>query len=220
MSSDPSAMTLDATPAAQQWTPQGREDEIYARYKPRIDRHVRRLLGSDSDREDVAQDALVAVLQGVRSVRDTTRLDAWVAQVTVNTVHSALRQRRYRRLVSLDTLPECQLPVFWTNQDTRDLARRLLGLVERLPAPDQRLLMSYWLSPLTVESIASELGCSLATLQRRLRRARKRFDSLIRHDGMIATSVPGFPLALTPRASTGSERGTSLARRRSRRCAA
>jgi DNA-directed RNA polymerase specialized sigma24 family protein len=129
------------------------------------------------------------VLRGSAGVRDATRLDAWVAQVTVNTVNSVLRQRKWRRHLPLEALPEQQLPVLSINHDTRELASRLASLLHRLPAPDRCLLLSYWLSPATVGTLAADAGCSTGTVQRRLRRAQARFDRLVQHDRPILTCL-------------------------------
>lgn len=161
-------------------------ERLHARYATRIDRHVRAVLGHDHEREDLVQDVLITVFRKVGALRDPACLDRWVNQVTFNTLRYVMRQRRLRRHASWDGLTEQQVPSFQIDVDGRDLAGRVIEVMGRLPPSDRRLLTTYWFSPATAASIASETGCSIVTVRRRLLKARTRFERLARRDPALS----------------------------------
>ena len=159
---------------------------LHERYANKIERLIRRLLGPDSDQEDLCQDVLMIVFRKAQTLRDPASLDFWVTQVTINTVKCAIRQRRLRRHASLDVLPEGSWPKSQPNFEARELASRAVRVFERLPDGDRMLLMSYWFTAATARDIASRAGCSRITVLRRLFKARTRYERLARKDPELA----------------------------------
>ena len=126
------------------------------------------------------------IIDGATTLRDPACLDAWIDQVTRNTLRYALRQRRLRRHASWDTLPETQAGTVQPNPEARHLAERAVAVLERLPEREQSLLTSHWFTTLTAREIAKSSGCSTVTVARRLCRARSRFKRLARRDPALA----------------------------------
>ena len=162
---------------------------LHARYAPRIRRHVRAVLGSDHEYDDLVQEVLLVVITKVNTVRDPACLDWWVAQVTTNSLKQLVRKRSVRRHASLEDVEEALLPTMPTDFQARELASRALELMGSLPLRERELLTTYWLSPATVETIAAEVGCSVITMRRRLSRAQRRFERLARRDPALARCV-------------------------------
>jgi len=176
--------------------------DLHARYAKQIARQVRSSMGRDDEHDDIVQDTLIAVMRGVASLRDPACIDGWVARVTANTVHAAIRRRRFRRHASLDALTEREWPLFQHKPDARDLAARALGVMNRMPPGERALLASYWFSPATVDVIATQADCSVITVRRRLSRALRRFERLARVDPALAHCLEG--------ACVGRKRMTSI----------
>ena len=161
-------------------------DVIHARYAARIRRRVNAVLGADDDRDDLVQEVLETAIRKLGTLREPACLDAWVAQVTNNTLKYFLRRRRLRRHASFEGLPERDIPMSHGNPVARELAARVMDVISRLPDGDRMLLTRYWFSPATAELLAEEAGCSGITLRRRLARARTRFEKLARRDPALA----------------------------------
>jgi RNA polymerase sigma-70 factor (ECF subfamily) len=159
-----------------------RPEIIHARYAARIRRRVHAVLGTDDERDDLVQEVLMTAVRKLGTVRDPTCLDAWVAKVTANTLKYFLRRRRLRRHASFDAIVEAQIPATQPNPDARDLAERVIRVIQRLPERDRALLTTYWFTPETAKTLAAKAGCSDITLRRRLTRARLRFEKLARQD--------------------------------------
>lgn len=162
---------------------------LHARYARRIARHVWRVLGSHHEREDLVQEVLIAIFQGIGSLRDPAALDGWISRVTANTLKGHLRRRALRQHASWEALSEPQMPVFESNVDAMFLASRAVRVIDRLPPGDRALLASLWFTSATLESIAADAGCAAITVRRRATRARSRFERLARMDPMLAAWV-------------------------------
>lgn len=176
------ALTVPSLEAMPALTP----ERLHSRYANRISRQIRAVMGVDQDHDDLVQEVLVTVILRVGTVRNPACLDAWVNQVTMNTLKTVVRQRRLRRHASLETVPEQQRPTFNHTFDERDLAGRVMSVVNRLPPCDRALLATYWFSPATLGSMATSAGCSIITVRRRLARALSRFERLARQDPALA----------------------------------
>lgn len=71
-------------------------EEIVREYAPRVYNLARRILGSESDAEDVTQDVLMTVLQKLPQFRGESALSTWLHRITVNAA-LAYRRKRARR---------------------------------------------------------------------------------------------------------------------------
>jgi RNA polymerase sigma-70 factor (ECF subfamily) len=157
------------------------------RYAPRINRLVQRVLGSDSEHEDLVHDILLTVFTRIGTLRDPHCADQWVKQVALNMLNGAVRKRRYRRLAPPDA--ELDLPARPFDVEARELAVRALDVVERLPQADRTLLERRWFSRAPMRELATHYGCSVITVARRLRRAQARFDRLAGRDPALARLI-------------------------------
>lgn len=166
--------------------PATRWKELHERYVPRIKRQIRRALGPDDEFEDIVQEVLIVVFQKHETLRNPACLDRWVAQVTINSLRYLMRRRRFRRHTSLENVPPERAPATRLDVDARNLASRAMGVLARMPADERSLLISYWFSPATADSIAVDTNSSVPTVRRRLLRARLRFEKLARQDTELA----------------------------------
>lgn len=164
------------------WTP----ERLHARFATKIARHVRAVLGKDDEREDLVQNVLITVFLGIDRLRDPSALDQWVAQITRSELRHLFRRRRIRRHDSLDSIPEALDPSFQVNVDARDLASRVMRVMQRLPENDRSLLLTFWFGRTTAGAMAAREGCSVNTVRRRLLKAKRRFAKLAGRDPTIA----------------------------------
>jgi RNA polymerase sigma-70 factor (ECF subfamily) len=176
-------------PATEKAAPPHSPEYLHARYAPRIRRHVRAVLGSEHEHDDLVQEVLLVIITKIDTVRDPACLDFWVSRVTANSLKQFLRRRRVRSHASLDDVAEGVLPTLAADFQARELASRALDVMVSLPSKDRELLTSYWLSPAKAEAIAAKIGCSVITLRRRLSRAQARFERLARRDPALARCI-------------------------------
>ena len=174
-----------------------RPEVLYGLYASRIERRIASVLGRDVDREDLVHEVLITVFRRIGTLRDPACLDRWIDQVTINTLRYVMRQRRLRRHASFEALPEQQAGSFQPDLDTRELAARAIGVIDRLPANERALLLNHWFTSFTARELAEHAGCSVVTVARRLFRARNRFETLARRDPALARCVDEATLEST-----------------------
>jgi RNA polymerase sigma-70 factor, ECF subfamily len=148
------------------------------RLLPRVRNLVRYLIRGDQDVDDVAQEALVAVLRGLSSYRGLGTLESWTDRVAARATFSWLRRRRAQeqlraarsdteRIVDGATLPDEALS-----------RRRFVHLLDQLPWEQRHALVLRHVAGLSVAEIAEEAGAPLETVRTRLRLGRGRLREL------------------------------------------
>jgi RNA polymerase sigma-70 factor (ECF subfamily) len=149
-------------------------------------------MGTDDERDDLVQEVLIIILQRIGTLRDPACLDAWVFQITNNVLRYTLRQRGRRRQTFRVGFVEDESPLCHTDVEARDIASRVISVMERLSAKDRALLLSHWFSPGTLQTLADDSGCSVMTVRRRLNKARSRFERLLRRDRALGGHFEGL----------------------------
>lgn len=151
---------------------------------PRVRNLVRYLMRRDGDVDDVAQDALVAILRGLSGYRAEGPFEAWVDRVVARTALTALRARRRRPAVAADDLPEIALvPDPGAPPDEYTMRRRTVRLLDALPDEQREVLVLHHAVGLTVPEVAAEIGAPSETVRSRLRLAKARFRQLLADGG-------------------------------------
>lgn len=145
---------------------------LHARFGQDVNRLVRRLLGADSDHEDIVHEVFIKLMAKAHTVNEPEALVGWVRKVTVNTVHSELRKRRVRRLFWANEASRGEL--VWDGVGTAEghqVSVKTYAILARL-GPDERIaFVLRYVEGLTVPEIAEQCDCSVATVKRRIARA-------------------------------------------------
>ena len=116
--------------------------------------------------EDAAQEAMIAILRGLRGLRDPAALFGWARAIAVREAVRAARRARREQPAELASVPAPGDPQLAA--DIRDVLGRL--------APEHRaVLMLRDLEGLGERTAAAVLGLPVGTLKSRLARARARF---------------------------------------------
>jgi RNA polymerase sigma-70 factor (ECF subfamily) len=159
---------------------------VYDRFGGEVNRIVGRLLGPDADHDDVVHDAFVQILRGLPRLREAPALRGFVRAVTINTVRSELRRRRFRRAFwSNDAAPE--LADDGMDPEQREIVRRIYAILDRL-STDLRIAFTLrFVERHSLVEVAAMTNCSLATIKRRLAKATRRFAELADDD--LATRI-------------------------------
>jgi RNA polymerase sigma-70 factor (ECF subfamily) len=94
-----------------------------------------------------------------------------------------LRKQRVRRFLALSPTGELpEGPGRVEDAEGRELLQRLYRVLERLPVEDRTAYFLRHVEGLKLEEVAESTGSSLATVKRRLLRASRRLEVLVRAD--------------------------------------
>jgi RNA polymerase sigma-70 factor, ECF subfamily len=168
---------------------------FHDRVRPQVDRTVRRLLGShDADFSDVAQLALIELVQGVDRYRGECSLDSWTSAVAAHVVYKHIRRRRTeRRIFSAlheDLLAETRAPGRPGREAlVRDLMSRVLGHLDTMDDVKAWTFVLHDVCGYDLREIAQITGVSVAAAQARLVRGRREVHERIAGDPELADAL-------------------------------
>jgi RNA polymerase sigma-70 factor (ECF subfamily) len=153
-----------------------RDDEsafraLYARHARYIAGVVYRLLGDDSDLDDVVQDTFVDAALGLGALEDPSSLRRWLVVVAVRKVKALLSRRRRGRWFRMSLE---QVAPMASNPTDRGSVDELYDALDRIP---DKLRLPWVLSRIADEAlpdVAVMCETSLATVKRRIAEAEQR----------------------------------------------
>jgi RNA polymerase sigma-70 factor (ECF subfamily) len=147
--------------------------------RQRLDRLFRiacGVLGDPSDAEDATQDACISAWQKLPTLRDVSRLDAWLGRIVVNACRMHLRARRRIREITLDderAKSTNEIPDPSRMADQAEAVDAVGRALDRVSVDDRALLLLHHVHHERVETIAATLGIPAGTVKWRLSRARR-----------------------------------------------
>ncbi len=143
--------------------------------------HIRRMVISHHDAEDVLQETLVRAYRSLPSLRDGSTLAAWLYRIATN---EALRyvERNRRVVLALDPAPEEEAAMVAADEyvDYSDLeAVKLRDAVLSLPPRQQATFNLRYFDELEYSEIASILECSEPTAKANYHFAKEKIKKYI-----------------------------------------
>jgi RNA polymerase sigma-70 factor (ECF subfamily) len=145
---------------------------FHDRFASRMHGLLYRLLGPDTELEDVLHDAFVRALEALPRLRDPRALESWVMGVTVRTARTCIQKRARRkwlRILPPEEVPET--PARACEPAESEALRATYAVLQRLPADDRIVLVLRFVAAMTVAEIAETCEVSVSTVKRRLKRA-------------------------------------------------
>lgn len=141
--------------------------EIVDNYSERLYWHVRRLVYSHEDADDLLQDIFVKIWKSLHTFRGESQLFTWLYRIATNETLNFLHKQKIRashRFASITPELEDKIeddPYF--NGDA--LQRALLKAVRRLPDKQRTVFTMRYYDDLSYEEIAKILGTSVGALK-------------------------------------------------------
>lgn len=142
---------------------------LFKRYAPYVARIGMRLLGRESDVDDLIQEVFLAAFRQREQLRDPHATKNWLATIAVRTARRQLRRRRMRQFVGLDTGgPALELPDQTISPEKRALLARVYEILDGMGVERRLAWTLRFVEGEKLEQVAERCGCSLATAKRRI----------------------------------------------------
>lgn len=167
--------------------------QFFERHSRGVERVLMRVLGPDPDLSDVVQDSFEQALRSLhRFEGDQRGLGAWLNRIAVNVAKNRLRHRRIRGWLRGSTRYEVsEVATHAASPEVVDAMRRTYEVLGRLPADERIMFALRFIDGMRLAEIADVTGSSLATVKRRLTKARSRFDRHARNDIFLSSWFQG-----------------------------
>jgi RNA polymerase sigma-70 factor (ECF subfamily) len=158
------------------------EEALILRHAPRVTRVLSRILGSDPEVVDQAQEVMLRALRDLPTLREPRAFRSWLTTLAVMRARRVLRRRARWRWLLGERVPieEQELA------DDRDEAGRaalvaVYEVLSKLGEEERTAFALRFLEGMELTEVAASMGLSLATVKRRLADASKRFGLLSKH---------------------------------------
>ena len=136
-----------------------------------------RLLRSESEASEVAQEAFLRAYQHLNRYDENKPFDLWVMAIARNLCLDLLRRRARMKSEDVDEMRDI-LPSSEKSQEEGAIDREerlsLESAFSTLPTEDREVLALYYVQKRTTKEIAQLLGCAPGTIMARLFRAREK----------------------------------------------
>ena len=141
--------------------------QIVRDYSERLYWHVRRMVGSHEDADDLLQDIFLKIWTALPSFRGEAQLFTWVWRIATNETLNWLRREKVRaalRFASADDLVAQKVaadPYFNGTAAEREIAKA----IARLPEKQRQVFLLRWWDELSYEEISAITGTSVGALK-------------------------------------------------------
>lgn len=157
-------------------------DALYRRYAPYVAAVATRLLGRDSEVDDLVQDVFLSAIAGIARLRDPAAVKGWLAKVTVRIAMRRLRKRRVLEVLQLSAdVDYQQLAAADASPDQAALLAKIYRALDRMPARTRVIWLLRNAVGEPLHSIVELTACSQSTVQRKLRDAEQQLARELGH---------------------------------------
>ncbi len=156
---------------------------LMTRYQERLYLHIRRMVTTHSDADDVLQNTLIKVYRGIANFKGQSELYTWLYRIATNESLTFLKQRKRRTSSSIqdeDLGIENQLQAdTWFDGDAAQ--RQLKAAIATLPHKQQLVFNMRYYDDMTYKDISEVVGTSVGALKASYHHAAKKIEAFLRN---------------------------------------
>lgn len=158
-------------------------EDLYRRFAPYVAAIASRILGRESEVDDVVQDVFVAALSGLKKRDQLLQAKGWFATVTVRSSMRKLRARALWNVFDLAEPPQYErLADPAAGPEERRMVTEVYRALDRVSSKERVAWVLRYVQGESLEETAALCECSLATAKRRIAAAhavvRKRVEGV------------------------------------------
>jgi len=145
-------------------------EELVRAHSPYVAGLAYRLLGRDSEVDDVVQDVFLALIRFHEAVREESALRGWLATTTVRLSMRRLRARRFRlqSWLGLDEPEPASVPAPGASAEEHLALARVHRALDGVSASARVAWLLRYVEQERMPEVARMVGCSLTTAKRRV----------------------------------------------------
>lgn len=167
-------------------------EKLVQRHQTRLIGYLRGLTNTESDAEDLAQEAFLRAYRSLKGFRGTSSFRTWLYQIATNVFRNWLEKRRNQAPVNAGSIDapapgrdEPAEPMGEENPEARHLQRDAIDrALAELPEDQREAVLLRDVEGFEYREIAEQLGVPLGTVESRIFRGRARLKELLRIAGL------------------------------------
>jgi RNA polymerase sigma-70 factor (ECF subfamily) len=149
---------------------------LYKTYREYLLNIARKLLGNESDAEDVLHSAFVRVANNFTNIGEVSchQTRNYLVIIVRGLALNLLRERRRANAISLDDFGEAEVSLTVEDQTLKQIEYEVLHqALDQLPPEYRDVLYLMYFEELSVKEIVKRINCSESAVKKRLERARQ-----------------------------------------------
>jgi RNA polymerase sigma-70 factor (ECF subfamily) len=161
------AALVVAARAGERWA----QEALFRRHSRMVNGLAFRLMGRDSEVDDLVQDAFVAAFRGLERLENPQVFASWLASIVVRTAHKRLRRRHLLTRLGLERGTPIDVESVVSPVAPPEVGaelRAVYALLDRLDSQARIALVLRRVEGFSLGEIAERMDLSLATVKRRL----------------------------------------------------
>ncbi|MFO0681923.1 MAG: RNA polymerase sigma factor [Sandaracinus sp.] len=152
---------------------------LLVRIQPRLRNLVRYFLRGDAHVDEVAQEALVAIVRGLPTFRHEAPFEAWADRITARLAFAHIRRQAKERDAPRAALQLVPDPASGPAPDAYVQRRDLVRALDAIPRDQRDAVVLHHVVGMTVPEIATEVGAPEETVRSRLRLGMQRLRDIL-----------------------------------------
>lgn len=149
--------------------------EIWNEFSNRLKEFILKRVNNEHDAEDILQDVFCKIHDNISKLEAEYKLQAWVYQITRNTVIDYYRRREV--MLKISDIPENMV-----DEPSADVSNAIVSCLEpminNLPEKYREAIILTHVEGLTQKEMAEKIGLSLSGAKSRVQRAREKLREM------------------------------------------
>ena len=168
-------------------------EALVVRYQKKVYNIAYRILGNPEEAKDLAQEVFITVLESIHGLREESKFEPWLTQITLNHCRNRwkyLKRRQYFKTDSIDDPIETEdgtVPKAFCHSDDpaflyekKMISEMVQSGLLTLPEDQRELIVLRDLQGLSYEEMESVLGIPMGTIKSRLHRSRMELKEILK----------------------------------------
>ena len=157
---------------------------IVRKYQERLYWHIRKMVISHDDADDVIQNTFIKAFQGLERFREDASLYTWLYRIATNETLSFLKKRKKRNYLPLGDYHEYLEKNLESDPytDGDEIQMKLQKAIIRLPEKQRLVFNMKYFDELKYEEISDVLGTSVGALKASYHHAIKKIEQYLSDD--------------------------------------
>ena len=157
---------------------------IVIKYQERLYWHIRKIVVSHDDADDIVQNTFIRAFEGLAQFREDASLFTWLYRIATNESLTFLKKKKRSSFLSMDdyhqVLENTLVGDTYTNGD--EIQIKLQQAIIRLPEKQRLVFNMKYFGELKYEEISEILGTSVGALKASYHHALKKMKSYLAED--------------------------------------
>ena len=142
-------------------------NELLDTYQERLYWHIRKLVGTHENADDVLQNTFIRVYKNINKFEGKSSLHTWMYRIAFNESMRLLEKNKKKSFESIDSICSGHLEVLFEDEyfDGNEIQKKLYKIIDALKEKQKRVFQMKYFDEMTFKEISEILNISESTLK-------------------------------------------------------